>query len=268
MAVVFADRTQETSTTTGTGTYDLAGAVTGFQTFVAGIGTANTCYYTATDSINWEVGIGTVTDAAPDTLARTTILASSNAGAAVSWAAGTRNIFCTIPAARVLDEFIIRQNATYTLASVGTEQQLFNASANGRLTLATGTYLFDSLFSLSSMSATDGNCAWDILGAGTATVGSVLYIVHGRDIAINTITGSPSLQVSNAAQTTGVNMVAPLTNTDLQAYLSGTFEVTAAGTIQPSVTLTTAAAAIVAIGSYFRCRRIGSDTMTTVGQWD
>src|SRR5262245_30511484 len=98
MALAADDRVKETSTTTGTGTYDLAGAVTGFQTFVAGIGNANTCWYSATDGTNWEVGIGTVTDASPDTLARTTILSSSNADAAVNWAAGTRTLACTLPA--------------------------------------------------------------------------------------------------------------------------------------------------------------------------
>lgn len=98
MAFLNADRVKETSTTTGTGTYSLAGAVAGFRTFVAGIGTTNTCHYVAEDGTDWEVGIGTVTDATPDTLARTLILSSSNAGAAVNWAAGTKNIFCALPA--------------------------------------------------------------------------------------------------------------------------------------------------------------------------
>jgi hypothetical protein len=100
MALVYADRVKETSTTTGTGTYNLAGAVTGFQGFVAGIATGNTCYYTATDGTDWEVGIGTVTDATPDTLARTTILQSSNSDNAVNWGAGTRTLFVTQPADR------------------------------------------------------------------------------------------------------------------------------------------------------------------------
>jgi hypothetical protein len=100
MPLAYADRVKETSTTTGTGTYSLAGAATGFQTFVAGIATGNTCYYTATDGTDWEVGIGTVTDATPDTLARTTILQSSNADAAVNWGAGTRTLFVTMPADR------------------------------------------------------------------------------------------------------------------------------------------------------------------------
>lgn len=100
-----ADRVKETSTTTGTGTYSLAGAVAGFQGFVAGIGNGNTCHYVAENGTDWEVGIGTVTDAAPDTLARTVILASSNAGAAVSWGAGTKNIFCGLPADFSRDQF-------------------------------------------------------------------------------------------------------------------------------------------------------------------
>lgn len=98
MTHAVADRVQETSTTTGTGTLDLAGAVTGFQTFVAGIGDGKTCDYCITFGTDWEVGRGTVTDAATDTLSRTTIHASSNAGAAVNWGAGTKTVFCTKPA--------------------------------------------------------------------------------------------------------------------------------------------------------------------------
>jgi len=96
MQLVYANRVKETSTTTGTGTYTLAGAVAGFQSFSA-IGNAKLCVYVAEDGTNWEVGIGTYTSVGT-TLARTTILASSNAGAAVSWTAGTRNIFCDPPA--------------------------------------------------------------------------------------------------------------------------------------------------------------------------
>jgi hypothetical protein len=98
MALVIADRVEETSSTTGTGTYDLAGATTNMQGFVAGIGTGNTCHYRAQadDGSDWEVGIGTVTDATPDTLARTTILASSNGDAAVNWT-GDTTIACVLP---------------------------------------------------------------------------------------------------------------------------------------------------------------------------
>lgn len=98
MALNHADRVRETSATTGTGTYSLAGAVTGYRGFVAGVGTTNTCYYAATDGTDWEVGLGTVTDGSPDTLARTSILKSSNSNAAVSWGAGDKTIFTTLPA--------------------------------------------------------------------------------------------------------------------------------------------------------------------------
>lgn len=100
MALVVADRVQETTTTTGTGTYTLAGAVTGYQSFAV-IGNANTTYYTVTDGTNWEVGIGTYTSSGT-TLSRDTILDSSNAGSAVSWGAGSKNVFVVYPADRAV----------------------------------------------------------------------------------------------------------------------------------------------------------------------
>ena len=80
MALVLNDRVKETTTTTGTGTINLAGAETGFETFVAGIGNSNTRYYTIAhqSADEFEARLGTVTDASPDTLSRTTIISSSN----------------------------------------------------------------------------------------------------------------------------------------------------------------------------------------------
>ena len=102
MALVLNDRVKETSTTTGTGTLDLAGAATGFDTFVAGIGNSNTTYYAIWNqgTTEWEVGLGTVTDAAPDTLARSTVISSSNGDAAVNFTSGTKDVFCTLPASK------------------------------------------------------------------------------------------------------------------------------------------------------------------------
>lgn len=103
MALVLANRVKETSTTTGTGPLSLAGAVTGFQTFVDGIGTTNTTYYSITDeSGNFEVGLGTVTDGTPDTLSRDTVLESSNSNALVNFGSGTKTIFVTQPAEKAV----------------------------------------------------------------------------------------------------------------------------------------------------------------------
>ena len=97
---MLANRVEQTSTTTGTGTYSLTGTVADRVTFVTGIGTAKQCYYLAVDNTNggWEIGIGTVTDLATDTLSRDTVIGSSNGGLAVNWAAGTRNLMVVAPA--------------------------------------------------------------------------------------------------------------------------------------------------------------------------
>ena len=104
MALVLNDRVKETTTTTGTGTVNLGGAETGFETFVAGVGDGNTTYYCITAGAEFEVGLGTVTDASPDTLSRTTILSSSNSDSAVDFSAGTKDVFCTLPASKAVFE--------------------------------------------------------------------------------------------------------------------------------------------------------------------
>ncbi len=92
-----ADRVKETTTTTGTGTYTLAGAVTGFRAFTSAFSNADVIEYAVTDGTNWEVGYGTFTSSGT-TLSRTSIRASSNAGAAVSWSAGSKDVWCNAPA--------------------------------------------------------------------------------------------------------------------------------------------------------------------------
>ena len=99
MALVLRDRVKETTSTAGTGTYTLAGAAAGFESF-ASVGNGNTTYYGCSDGTNFEVGIGTYT-ASGTTLARTTILQSSNSDNAVNWGTGTRTIFCTLPAEKM-----------------------------------------------------------------------------------------------------------------------------------------------------------------------
>jgi len=100
MALLLKDRVKETTTTTGTGPYTLAGAVAGFEAF-SEIGDGNTTYYCCTDGTDFEVGVGTYT-ASGTTLARTNILQSSNGDAEVNWTSGSRTIFCTQPAEKAV----------------------------------------------------------------------------------------------------------------------------------------------------------------------
>lgn len=99
MALVLADRVRDTTTTTGTGTVTLSGtAPTGYQNF-SSIGNGNTTYYTINGGSEWEVGIGTYSSTGP-TLARTTVLSSSNSGSLVNFSAGTKDVFVTYPAGK------------------------------------------------------------------------------------------------------------------------------------------------------------------------
>ena len=103
MAFILADRVKETSTSTGTTAITLSGAATGFQTFSAAIGNANSTFYTIADQggANWEVGIGTYTSSG-NTLTRTTVLSSSNSGSLVNFTSGTKDVFVTYPSERAV----------------------------------------------------------------------------------------------------------------------------------------------------------------------
>lgn len=163
-------------------------------------------------------------------------------------------------------EHWIRLHANFTLTSQTAAQKLFNTPANGTLTLEVGTYEFEGLISLSTMSATSGNGQFGLLGGGTATLANVLFAVLGIDGGVNTAftyTGS----VVQASNTSPASAVTAATGTTMQMMLKGTFEVTVAGSIVPSIGLVTAAAAVVLAGSYLKFKRVGATTMTSVGQW-
>jgi hypothetical protein len=173
MALILKDRVKETTTTTGTGTLTLAGAVTNFQAFST-IGNNNTTYYVIEDNTNnaWEVGIGTYT-LSGTTLARTTILASSNAGSVVTLGAGTKNVFCAYPAT----------NAVASGAPTNfTAQQYFGAS-----TITDGATLSWTV---------DTQQVATVTIAGNRTFGAPTGMVNGGFYALNVIqdaTGSRTI---------------------------------------------------------------------------
>jgi hypothetical protein len=135
MAFAVNDRVKETSTTTGTGTFTLAGAVEGFETFSSAIGNSNTTYYAITNQgvpTEFEVGIGTV---GAGTLSRDTIISSSNSDAAVNFSAGEKNVFCTLPASKAVLENDSGVASATTFLGSGAQLTNLNASnvASGTL---------------------------------------------------------------------------------------------------------------------------------------
>ena len=127
MALILADRIKENTTTTGTGTVVLGGAQTGYQSFAV-VGNGNTTYYTIADQVGstWEVGIGTYYSGNVS-LARTTILSSSNAGAVANFTAGTKDVFVTMP------------SETSALGGSGQAIIVNQANATANYTIAAGT---------------------------------------------------------------------------------------------------------------------------------
>ncbi len=146
MALVINDRVKETTTTTGTGAISLGGAVTGFETFAAGIGNSNTVYYCIAHqtAAEFEVGLGTLDGDSSD-LTRTTVISSSNSDSAVDFSAGTKDVFCTIPASKLIfedanNDATIGRNLTVTgdLTITGDDITM-NTNTSGAALIGDGT---------------------------------------------------------------------------------------------------------------------------------
>ena len=154
----------------------------------------------------------------------------------------------------------------YVLTSTTASQRLFNWSANGAITLAAGVYRFRTLIYMTGMDPTSGNGTFSLLGAGTAVVGRVLYHAWGADnstpLGNAARTGSASNTVGSAA-----NVLTAGVGTGMIADVSGLVDVTTAGTLIPSIALTTAAAATVVAGSFFECQRVGSAGVAASAGW-
>ena len=96
MAFVINDRVKETTSTIGTSTVTLTGAQLGFQSFIDGVGAGNSTYYTIALGNQWEVGIGSLTNAT--TFTRDSVISSSNTSNLVNFSSGVKDIFCALPA--------------------------------------------------------------------------------------------------------------------------------------------------------------------------
>ena len=174
--LVIADRVKETTATTGTGTINLAGAATQFQSFISAVGTGNQCNYCLLggNGTDWEVGVGTVTSGSPNTLSRTNVLASSNSGSLISLT-GTSTVFLTEPAwalqgppmvkppiasAWTQKNFVGTTSLTDVPNGVLLQETLFQNSDALRLASVvapTAPYTIDAVFGFFSQSASSNN---------------------------------------------------------------------------------------------------------------
>ena len=185
MALVINDRVKETTTTTGTGTVSLAGAVTGFETFAAGIGNSNTVYYCIAhqDQAEFEVGLGTLDGDSSD-LARTTVISSSNSDSAVDFSAGTKDVFCTIPASKMVFE-----DGSNNVAFGGAVTGITNLTASGELDAAT--------LDISGDADIDGTLEADAITLNGTALSSTFASLSGAtftgNIEIDVASGDPTI---------------------------------------------------------------------------
>ena len=258
MAFLIKDRVLETCSSPGTGAVTLLGAVTGYQSFSTAFSSTNgtTTYYCIADQggANWEVGLGTWNTG--NTFTRTTVYASSNAGATVNFASGTQNVFCTYPSEKAI--YIDSSGNTYVpnLGATTQSSGLFttvaaNASTSG--TATTGAFSYGTLsytdvnHILTMQSSQNSYVQMEIQNTNTGTAASADVIVSNNNTTATTYYGDFGMNSSGWTGTPGTNSFgAPNT-----VYLTATTADLAIGT-------TTANAIRFAVGG-------GADVMQVNG---
>lgn len=298
----WADNVVEESTTTTTGAYQLGGVpasgeAPGAQTFVAGIGDAQTCYYYAKEvsGTAWERGIGTVTDAATDTLTRTTIHGSSNAGSAVDWTGKTLRVYCVNPAHALrrstLDHAGLLENATFTVTRSGNAETFHLKTAAGndpsaadpvRVAFVNTTGGFDVLEGTSALSITFSSGSTGgavnnlefkvgiilLNNAGTLAIG---VVVRPSGIKDNSIVSTTAEGGAGAADSPRVIYSASaLTNVRARVLGYATYTLAAVGTwnTAPSdVLLTRAGAMEVQVKELLYDKTLGASGNFDTNEW-
>jgi hypothetical protein len=254
MAFVVNDRVQETTTTTGTGTIDLNGALTGFESFVSGIGSTNSTYYAIVGGSEFEVGIGTVTDATPDTLSRTTVISSSNSDALVNFSAGTKNVFCTLPASQAglkntfpvtvsgsiaKGDAVALSNDATVFAPTGTDYASLSSPTLQSYTAATAVFARDVNSGFASNA--DGSLILQVFPAATGNDISV----RAGTVSSGVVTFGTALQIATTIQNnSSMNVTFDPTSGNFVIYYFGAASTLSVRTISVSGTTCTANTAV------------------------
>ena len=264
MALIVADRVQETTNSTGTGAYTLGGAVAGYQTFASEVSNTDTVYYSVTDNADFEVGLGTYASSG-GTITRTTVFTSSNSNNAVNWGIGTKNIFLTYPADKAVVEDASNNVAIGNNLVVGGTVDGRDVAADGtKLDFVTVTQAVDldqmetdiaalengmvykGDWNAGSGSFPGGGSAqtgWFYYVSGAGTVNGISFVV-GDNIVATTDNASTSTYASNWSkhdQTDAVQAVVGLTGSVSKSGLLSALnvedgaDVTDAGNVNPLV---------------------------------
>jgi hypothetical protein len=196
MALVLADRVQQTGTANTTVSFTLSGSVTGFQSFTAGVGNGNTTYYSAFDaSGNWETGLGTYSTTGP-TLTRTTIYTSSNANAAVTFV-GTVTVFVTYVATQAVYEDASGNVTGYPISGGS-----INNTPIGATTASTGTF---TTLSCTSFADTGSLARNGGKTANTTITNTTTYTTGGTTLLTQTAAVGSTWRIRAFGQYTAVS---------------------------------------------------------------
>jgi hypothetical protein len=257
MALVLKDRVKETSTTTGTGTFTLAGTSAGFQAFSV-IGDGNTTYYTIAlqGGSEFEVGLGTYT-LSGTTLSRTTILASSNSNNAVNFSAGTKDVFVTYPAGKSIN---LDGSGNATALGTPVSGTLTNATglplttgvtgtlpvANGGTGVTSSTGTVNVVLSTSPTITTPTVTGYTETVVAIGTVGaSHTFVISTGTVQTATLTASTPCTFTMPTATSGTSFVLKLTQSAANMTTATFTGVKFAGGTAPTITATASAVDII-----------------------